>query len=898
MINDKSFFYILGFLLSCIVTLNIEANNIDESYNEALQQYSNDLYPEASEGFLHVLDLINGSSEKFHFGIEDVYYNLGVCYHIIGEYDKAISYYNKVLSLPAEKIYCKTFINLGNIYKARLDFNQAINYYNQAEYYFSNKINDNNTLGYTIFNNLGSAYYETKNYEEAIDYYKKGIKIALKNNISNISISYMNIALAFEKLEYNSDAHKYFNLAIHESEKGSRNMLTDIAWVKMNYGNFCLKTGEKEKGLLLLNQALNTFKSQSGNKDPLLAYTYYVIGDDVLKQDVKQALSYYQKALISKVPSFNNDNIYQNPEFEQIIPDNDILLFLKQKSKALIKLSNTENKKQNLKVALSTLELTIQLIENLHKGYQLEQSRLELIENEKDAYSDIVRVALDLYKLTGDESLKEKAFLYAERTKYATLKAQMRDVEIIAISGIPDSLRQKEKNIRLEINQVRSRIKENKQADTINLSSTNSELERELFSLYEEQDRLVSYFEDKYPRYYELKYNKHHLDIKDVQKKLSRKDAVIEYYLANSSLVIFVLTKNNLEVVSQETDVNFTSAYKGVVQELTKDKLSVTTKDQYYKYIDDAYDVYTTMFNPIVSYVKGKRLIIVPDPELSFIPLESLISGKPDYIPWGYDKLPFLIKEYTISYVYSALFISNSKRLTWQNKFAAFTPSYTSYEYKLLTNDEVEGISKYIKPDLYIDSTATEQDFITSMGKYDILHLNMHTDYDSANNNIRLLFTETADSFNDGRVNYLDIYNLESKAKLVSLNACRTGFGQVVQGEGVISLARSFHYAGCETSITSLWLLKDYSSKYIMPEFYKNITRGKRIDIGLRKAKLDYISSHAGRDNHPGFWSGIVCIGNPNPVTYPKISIILFAIGVLLIASSLYFKNRRKTKSI
>ncbi len=888
----RVFIHVLLFII-CLTSHNISANNIEISYSKALEQYYNENYTEALEDFLKTLYLIKNHPESFNFSIEEAYYNLGVCYHITGKYDEAISCFNKVLLFPNKNMYCKTCINLGNIYQIQLDFVKAINYYKQAEYYFVHNNADNMGLGYSIFNNLGNAYNETRDYNEAIENYKKSIALAIKNNIAGIADTYMNIAPAYEELGDIPSAHKYYNLAIKEYKKDSSNNITNIAWAQMNYGNFCSKTGERENGLLLLNQALSTFYSLNGNKDPLLAYTYYAMGDVEIDHDVKQALSYYQKALIAKVPLFNNIDIYYNPKFEQVIPDNDILLFLKQKSRALIKLSKTENKQQNLQAALATLELTTQLIENLHKGYQLEQSRLELIENEKSTYSDMVLATLQLYQLTGSESLKEKAFLYAEKTKYATLKAQMRDVELIANSGIPDSLRQKEKDLRLEINQCQSKIKENKQTDSLKLSSANNELERELFTLYEQQDRLVSYFEANFPKYFELKYSKHHLEIKDIQKKLSRKNAVVEYFLADTSLVIFVLTKNKLNVVLQETDSTFASAYKGVVEELIKYDLEETSEEQYYKYINNAFAVYSVMFKPILPEIKDKQLIVVPDPALSFLPIGALISGKPDVKRWEYNKLPFLIKEYTISYVYSVSFISNKRRASWNNSFAAFTPSYTSYEYKLLTNEEVESISRYIKPDLYIDSTATEQDFLSSMDKYDIVHLNMHTDYDSVNNNIRLLFTETSDSLNDGKVNYFDIYNLESKAKLVSLSACRSGYGQIIQGEGVISLARSFHYAGCETSITSLWALKDYSSKFIMPEFYKHITKGNRLDIALQKAKLQYIEEHRSYECHPGFWSGIVCIGNPKPVFYPKKTFLLAFLGIIAVSTLIYIKKKK-----
>ena len=91
---------------------------------------------------------------------------------------------------------------------------------------------------------------------------------------------------------------------------------------------------------------------------------------------------------------------------------------------------------------------------------------------------------------------------------------------------------------------------------------------------------------------------------------------------------------------------------------------------------------------------------------------------------------------------------------------------------------------------------------------------------------------------------------------MVVLSACETGIGKLQRGEGIISLARAFAYAGAKSIVTSLWSVNDQKTKDLMLLFYKNLRKGKSKSEALREAKLSFIAKNDNPNAHPFFWAG------------------------------------------
>jgi len=153
----------------------------------------------------------------------------------------------------------------------------------------------------------------------------------------------------------------------------------------------------------------------------------------------------------------------------------------------------------------------------------------------------------------------------------------------------------------------------------------------------------------------------------------------------------------------------------------------------------------------------------------------------------------------------------------------------------------------------------------------------------------------------DGWLNTADIYNLELDAQLTVLSACNTGSGQLKKGEGIMSLARGFFYAGCPSIIMSLWEVEDQSGTEIMGAFYKYLKRGKTKDGALRLAKLEYLKTANSRRAHPHYWLGYVSIGNNSPL-YKSYDFYFFSLLSLILVGisidqTIRMKKARKKRA-
>jgi CHAT domain-containing protein len=91
----------------------------------------------------------------------------------------------------------------------------------------------------------------------------------------------------------------------------------------------------------------------------------------------------------------------------------------------------------------------------------------------------------------------------------------------------------------------------------------------------------------------------------------------------------------------------------------------------------------------------------------------------------------------------------------------------------------------------------------------------------------------------DGFLRMLDIYNMDLNADLVVLSACQTALGKEVGEEGLIGLTRGFMYAGAPRVVASLWKVDDEATAALMKTFYEGMLRDHQTPAqALRTAQL------------------------------------------------------------
>jgi len=214
-------------------------------------------------------------------------------------------------------------------------------------------------------------------------------------------------------------------------------------------------------------------------------------------------------------------------------------------------------------------------------------------------------------------------------------------------------------------------------------------------------------------------------------------------------------------------------------------------------------------------------------------------------------------------------------------------------------SQEARQIAQIInKGQYFVGAEATKSKFVEMSPGYDMLHIASHGILnDTASAYSYIVFAEEKTPVDDYRLYVRDLYNLDLSSSMVTLSACETGLGEVVRGEGIISLARGFSYAGTQSIVTTLWSVNDLSTSYIMEAFYTNLKKGYSKDKALHLAKEAYFSSQV-EDfmAHPFFWAACIPIGNMDPL-YNSFNwwwlIIPFVLVLIFI-----LRNRRSQKII
>ncbi|NVO10425.1 MAG: tetratricopeptide repeat protein [Bacteroidales bacterium] len=501
-------------------------SNINALYDSALVYYRAANYNGAIQNFDKVLLFKNNIHEDINPKYFKVYNWLGLIYKKQGDLSRAIDFYKKAIEKTSESYYISLINdNLANIYSLKGDYATAISYFENTLSVLE-KSDDVNKYRYMAdnFHNLGYAYRKLGNYNMARISYLKSIQLAEKNQIGGVGETYYNCGLTYQKLDSLNRADFCFKKAIacNTKEFGENHYMTAMSY--MNYGLFYSEIGEFSKSEQLYQRAYRIIINTLGSKH---LYTSFCLKNNGLlfyrNGKYKQALEYYQKSLISKINNFNDSSVYTNPR-EDVLPDMDLLDILKLKAQAFGQLAEQENKVENLKAALATLQLTATFTEQLRTGYLYEGSKLQLAAKEHETYLLGVSIGNSLYNITGDSKYAGIAFRYAEYSKYAVLRELKNDEMAKGIAGIPDSISDNERKVKQQIASLRMQVEDESKLEHPNRLKIDG-WNGQLFNLTQKREGLVQLLENNYPEYYKQKYSNQVVSIPQLQKAMDKKKA-------------------------------------------------------------------------------------------------------------------------------------------------------------------------------------------------------------------------------------------------------------------------------------------------------------------------------------------------------------------------------------
>jgi CHAT domain-containing protein/tetratricopeptide (TPR) repeat protein len=871
--------------------------------------YSDARYPNAGD-FIHGISNVFGDKGDFEKALEYGLKALGIRQNTLGINHSSVA---------------ASFTNIANFYYSKGEYDKAIEYHLNAVKIYERISTDNSELAIP-FNNLGNSYIQKGDFEKSILYYQKALDLRQKSlgiDHPDIALYYNNLGGAYRGLGINDKAINYIKKALTIRLKTFGNNSTYVAFCLNNLGGCYNNTKEYEKAIECLEKALEIRIKSLNPKSPSIANTLNNLGNSYeIKGDYKKAYEYYEKALLifSKkdeiAQSINNlantctkskdfgraDSLYnlalntinfKNHNFEEAYSLVELVSTLFSKAQYESSRYNFTDSIIFLNRSSQTFTETINAINYQNKTFNTEGAKTELKNQQYAVYEGAIQTGSLLSKINMNNELLKKSFDYNEQIKASQLQAQIKESDALKYSNIPIDLLKKEQSLRLNIAVIEKQKQEKLNAGKSETDSTVLAISSKLFDLKQEYETLKQNLEKNYPEYYRLKYDLKTVSVDDVQKKmLSPQQTLLSYFVGDSSIFAFVVKSDTFAVFTIKKDFPLELYVKQLRDGLYGYQTANVKTEKLYEakadsFAQAAYQLHEKLIRPL-SILLTKEVILVPDGVLGYVPFDVLISEKPKDAT-KFNAHRYLGKDHIISYNYSATLwaeMQNKKHKTEPTKnFVGFAPYYngdTTLLSQVFANDltmrkgldslkysgeEVFKAQKLMGGESVLAQKATKKSFEETANNYRIIHLATHGKAnDKAGDYCFLAFTEQKDSIDNELLYVRDIYNLSLNADLVVLSACETGIGELKRGEGIVSLARAFAYAGAKSMVTTLWSVNDKSTMQIMENFYRNLRKGQTKSYALWKAKQDYWEKAKGEFAHPFYWSSFIPIGDMKAV--------------------------------
>jgi CHAT domain-containing protein/Tfp pilus assembly protein PilF len=877
-------------------------------------------YDKAEEAFANSLEVYEKLLTPYDPELSRITLNVGRLKAIMNKDHEALALYNR-----AEEILLKTsadypiliyiYSNKGQTYVHLADYEKALIYFNKALALAQASMDPKHPQILSLNMNIGYVYEQKKDYKNALNYYLASLP-ADPNSQASVK-TYANLASLYNSLKDTRKADEYYRKALDLAVRyyGPDHPETGLLYTR--YGYFLLFDPVKNDELSYFNKALEISLKNFGKKSREVSNNYMHIGSYYFTHNkLNESLKYYQAAINAIIPDYNNTDIYSNPVIKNSDADKYILNALNGKGEAL----SMAGSDKALKHSLETYKLSIKVIDNLRSAFQDEESKLMIAELSNKTFQKTVDVGIQLYNTTHNKNYLEEAFRFADKSQSSVLIRSIHDVESQHFTKIPTKVLNLEKKLKLNISTFRRLIYEEHQKSNPDANLISS-WESKVFENTVRYDSLAGFLEKSYPDYYKLKYTEPTVDVAVIQKSLENDRVLIEYMLCDSTVNIFAISNKSIQIFKENIDSTFFKDLRTVVSSTNNSSMFSVNEKDYKNYAIAAHRLYNKLLLPVSKQYSQKKITIIPDGEMGYLSFDLLLTKLPDTNNMDFRGLHYLINDKIVSYSTSAIlqFSEFRKRQRKATKnFLAVAPSYENTKsskeplsfidengnktYLLPipgVENEIEGIDKAFSITKIKGEKATENKFKNIAGDYNILHLAMHTLVNNSQPMLsKLVFYQNNDTVEDGLLNTYELFGMDLNAGLAVLSACNTGTGKLLEGEGIMNLARGFIYAGVPAIVMTMWSVDDQSSSDIVNSFYKYLREGMPKDEALRQAKLDFLAEKDPLRSHPFYWAAYINVGDNVPMKFRNslLTSILIGLSLVLLIGGYRVYHKRKVR--
>lgn len=823
--------------------------------------------------------------------------NLGYTFYDSGDVLKASANYQEALALSRAiddrrgEALARTA--MGGVYAFQGEKQLALDSHNEALKLFE-RIGDEVGQASTL-NGVGRAYEELNENKIALVSYLRARELfrhARKVDFEALSNYYL--GRVHRNLDQVTEALNFYNECIKlsrkiENDRFAAYALKDIALIYNSQG-------QTQKALRQFEEVLKVYESAEDKRGKAytlnsIGYTWYLMGN------IPTALEYFKQALpLSKA-------IMDRPAEVSF----------------LYNLALAERTRGALQNALGYIQESTHLIESMRTKVLSRDLRASYFASVHQHYELYIDVLMQLDQAQSDQGYSQKAFEISEQARARSLLDSLSEGRFSADARA--SLSNRLRELRQALNgkmEYQMRLLNGTPAPEL-ASRANEEIQQ----LNAEYDKIEAQLKTE-SKHFAVLTGPQGMKLEGVQAQIADDNSLLlEFHLGAERSYLWTVSANSIKSYELPDRKTLEQLANQVHQLLiARQPIAGESSPNYQErvtradaqYLAAAAKLSWLLLGKIKEQLGDKRLLIVADGELHYVPfdalpfptdVESQSVSSSDYVPLVLNheivKLPSASvlaavrqtegqsSEKTIALLADPVFDADDPRISKAtitvaqkdatNRSASKFRNPLHFDRLPSTLREAQTILEMLpasEASLFSGTDATRELALGSeLNGFRIIHFGTHGMMDPEHpetSGIMLSFVDRNGRPQDGVLRVAEIYDLRLASDLVVLSACQTALGKNVKGEGLMGLGRSFLFAGSRSVLATLWKVDDEATTELMRHFYHGLlVEHLPAGVALKNAKL-FIRSQK-RWQSPYFWAGFELQGEyRKPINVPAAS--------------------------
>ena len=799
-------------------------------------------------------------------------------------------------------------IQIGSVYRSLGEPQKALDYYAHA-LRLLRALGDSRNQP-TLLNNIGTVYTLLGDTQKALNYFEEVLPLVrAKNDRRTEAAVLTNMGTVYNLQNDSEKALEYLDqaLAVVRANKDRRTEAAVLTHMATAYST----SGAQEKAVEYFERGLEMRVAVSDRLGEATTLNHYGRALALWKQPQK-ALDQYQKALPiwSAVGDRNGE------------------------AAALYGMARAESDLGNLAGANARTEAALGIINALRTKVASRYLRASYFASVQDIYKLHIDVLMRRHQREPGAGFDVAAWKAYEQARARSLIDMLAEASADIRQGVNPELLARERSLQQMLNaeaerQMRMFGGQPKEEEV-------SAVRRKIEDLLNQLLAIEADLKAQSPRYAALT-QPAPLGLAEIQSAvIDDSTLLLEYSLGDERSYLWAVTAKSFSSYELPSRAVIEAAARRCYELLTARNLHVKFETAEEKrervrqadaeYPQAAAALSKMLLGPVAAELKQKRLLVVPDGALEYLPFAALtIPGRTATAhPQGARRsqpAPYvpLIVEHEVTSIPSAstlavlrrelhervaaekvvavfadpVFEKTDERITGESSSSARRAQSATRSAEMF---EVAGAQESMQ---YADGpprlqrlpyTRQEADAILTLAppagrkaalgfeanreaamsddliNYRIIHFATHSILDSEHpelSGIALSMLDRQGRSQNGFLRAHEVFNLRLGADLVVLSGCRTGLGKEIKGEGLYGMTRGFMYAGSKRVLVSLWDVQDQATARLMSDFYRGLLGPKRPNTAAALRAAQIATWREGRWQAPYYWAAFVLQGEP-----------------------------------